>query len=90
MRLMPRLPRSRARFASSSATVPMSLSPRPDRLTSRCWSGRIVAASFIAWATAWLDSSAGMMPSVRQRRWNAASASSSVMPTYSARPMSFR
>src|SRR5690606_21363277 len=74
----------------SAATVPMSLSPRPDRFTSRIWSLRIVGASLMAWATAWLDSSAGMMPSVRHRRWKAASASSSVMPTYSARPMSFR
>ena len=28
----------------------MSLSPRPERFTSRCWSGRIVAASFTAYA----------------------------------------
>ena len=40
-----------------------------------------VGAIFIACATAWLDSSAGMMPSVRQSAWNAASASSSVTDT---------
>ena len=34
--------------ASSSATVSMSLSPRPERLTSRCRSARSVGASFIA------------------------------------------
>ena len=31
-----------------SATVPMSLSPRPDRLTRMDWSGRMVLASFMA------------------------------------------
>ena len=50
----------------------MSLSPRPERLTSRM----LVAAASSAPASsrrrrAWLDSSAGMMPSVRHRRWNA-------------------
>ena len=48
------------------------------------------ATDFVTAAMAWLGSSAGMMPSVRHRRWKASSASLSVMPTYSARPMSFR
>ena len=30
-----------------------SLSPRPERFTSRCWSARSVGAIFIAYATAW-------------------------------------
>jgi hypothetical protein len=47
-----------------------------------------VGASFAAYAIACADSSAGRMPSVRQQRWNAASASSSVIDTYSARPLS--
>ena len=72
-----------------SATVCMSLSPRPERLTSRIWSFGSRGAIFAAYASAWLDSSAGMMPSSRHRSWNACSASSSVTATYSARPLSF-
>ena len=49
----------------------------------------IDGAIFIACATACADSSAGMMPSVRHSSWNAASASSSVTATYSARLLSF-
>jgi hypothetical protein len=48
-----------------------------------------VAASLTAYAIACDDSSAGMIPSMRQQSWNAASASSSVIDTYSARLMSF-
>ena len=40
------------RAASRSATVFMSLSPRPERLTSRMRSFAIVAASFVAYASA--------------------------------------
>jgi hypothetical protein len=55
---------------------PKSLSPRPERHT------RISSASrSAARASACDDSSAGTMPSVAQRRWNAASASSSVAVT---------
>ncbi len=61
--------------ARPPTTMCRSLSPRPDRLTRTIWSCRIVGASFIAYASAWLDSSAGMMPSMRQQSWNAASAS---------------
>src|SRR6185436_5975183 len=71
-----------------SATVCMSLSPRPERLTSRLASFGIEGAIFMACATACADSSAGMMPSLRQSAWKAASASSSVTATYSARPLS--
>src|SRR4029079_12872248 len=71
-----------------SATVCMSLSPRPERLTSRMALLGIVGAIFIACATACADSSAGMMPSVRHSVWKAASASSSVTDTYCARPLS--
>src|SRR5260221_7320787 len=72
-----------------SATVCMSLSPRPERLTSRIASCGRRGAIFIACATACADSSAGIMPSVRHNSWNAASASVSVTATYSARPLSF-
>ena len=57
-------------------------SPRPERFTSRIWSFAIVGAMRVACAIAWLDSRAGMMPSMRQQSWNAFSASSSVMLTY--------
>ena len=49
----------------------------------------VAGAIFIACATACADSSAGMMPSLRQSSWNAASASSSVTATYCARLLSF-
>src|SRR6476659_11475663 len=75
-------------FPERSATVCMSLSPRPERLTSRTASFGIDGAIFIACATACADSSAGMMPSLRHSSWNAASASSSVTATYSARLLS--
>ena len=42
----------------------------------------MVGASFIAWAMAWEDSMAGMMPSVRARYSKASTASSSVTGTY--------
>jgi len=48
---------------ASLATVLMSLSPRPERFTSNTLSLPMVGAIFIACARAWLDSSAGMMPS---------------------------
>ena len=62
----------------TSMTVSRSLSPRPDRFTRRVWSGLIRGARFRASATACADSRAGMIPSNRQSRPNAASASSSV------------
>ena len=61
-----------------SATVKMSLSPRPHRFIRMIWSLPIVGASFVTCASACAGSSAGMMPSVRVQSWNAASASSSV------------
>src|SRR3954468_9615147 len=72
-------------FPERSATVCMSLSPRPERLTSRLGSSFIDGALLIAWALACADSSAGMMPALRQSSWKAARASSSVTATYSAR-----
>src|SRR5690606_41172109 len=50
---------------SRAARVCTSLSPRPERLHRTSWSFGMVRASLIAWAIAWLDSSAGRMPSVR-------------------------
>src|SRR3546814_3784567 len=75
---------------SRAAMVCTSLSPRPDRLHRTIASFGMSRASLMAWAMAWLDSSAARMPSVLASRWNAARASSSVKPTYSARPASFR
>ena len=49
----------------------------------------ILGARLITSATAWADSSAGMMPSVRASTVQAASASLSDAETYSARPVSF-
>src|SRR5690606_33935371 len=63
---------------NASATVCMSLSPRPDRLTITISSGLRSAASLTPRWTACDDSSAGMIPSVRQRSWKASSASWSV------------
>src|SRR4029434_11254201 len=76
-------------FPERSATVCMSLSPRPERLTRRIASFGIDGAICLACATACAESSAGMMPSLRHSSWNAASASSSVTATYSARLLSF-
>ena len=82
------LDRVQSCMPARSATVFMSLSPRPDKFTSNTLSFDSEGASFIAWATACADSSAGMMPSMRVSAWKAARASSSVMETYSARPES--
>src|SRR3546814_235474 len=73
---------------SASATVKMSLSPRPDRLMTTIWSLSIFGTIFSAAAIAWLDSSAGMIPSSAHSFWKAASDSSSVTGTYSTRPIS--
>ena len=48
----------------------------------------IVGARLTTSASAWLGSSAGMMPSTRVRSWNASSASVSMIGTYSTRPVS--
>ena len=67
---------TRERQAHRASTSARSLSPRPERQTA------ISSASVSsARARACDDSSAGTMPSVRQRRWKAASASSSVQVT---------
>src|SRR5690625_4507837 len=73
---------------SASATVKMSLSPRPHMFITIRVSRDNVGASFATWASAWLGSRAGMMPSVRQENWKASSASLSVALTYSTRPIS--
>src|SRR3546814_17650724 len=61
------------------ATVKMSLSPRPERLTINIWSASSVGATFSALAMACADSSAGMIPSSAESFWQLASASSSVI-----------
>src|SRR5207247_10518410 len=66
-------------------TSSRSLSPRPERQTRISFSSRSRAR-----ASAWAGSSAGRMPSVLARSRKAASASSSVALTYSARPLSRR
>ena len=48
----------------------------------------IVGASFIAYAMAWALSIAGMIPSILESYSNASTASSSVIATYWARPVS--
>src|SRR5207245_1473312 len=53
------------------STVFTSLSPRPDKLTSRIAEGPIVFAIRVACATACADSSAGRMPSSFASAWNA-------------------
>ena len=63
---------SHSETPSRRATDTTSLSPRPERFTrSAALFGRR-GASAIAQATACAVSSAGMMPSVSARRWNAA------------------
>ena len=47
--------------------------------------GNMLAAIFLAAATAWADSIAGMIPSIRDKYSKAQTASSSVILTYSAR-----
>src|SRR5229473_6253142 len=73
---------------SACATVCISLSPRPERLTTITCSRGIVGASFAAYATACALSSAGIMPSVSESSLSPSSASASVTATYCARPVS--
>src|SRR5690606_25177340 len=72
---------------SDSATVKMSLSPRPETFTRMRWSLPYSFASFGRTASAWALSSAGMIPSSLQQSWKASSASSSVMGMYFTRPL---
>ena len=69
--------------------VPMSLSPRPERLT-RIVAPGISFASRMVPAIACADSMAGMMPSVRASSANASIASASVTGSYVARPVAAR
>src|SRR5262249_37675995 len=71
-----------------SRSIPISLSPRPETLMTTTSDFFIFGARLMHSATAWEDSSAGMIPSVRARRIQASSASSSEAATYSARPES--
>ena len=57
--------------SSAAWTLSTSLSPRPERLTSRIASFGSSGASRQACAIACDDSSAGRMPSSRPSRWNA-------------------
>ena len=86
----PAHPRPSDRRARSSRTCGASLSPRPERFTSTTASRESVGASLRRWAIACADSSAGMMPSVRESQRKASSASSSVALAYTARPASRR
>jgi hypothetical protein len=65
------------------------LSPRPDSVTTMILSFGMVGATFMTYASAWDDSMAGMMPSVLDRYSKAWTASSSVIATYLALPMSW-
>src|SRR4051812_3290034 len=66
---------------SRSAMEWMSLSPRPERFASTIASFGMPRARRMAMATAWLDSSAARMPSVRASRWKASMHSASVTPS---------
>src|SRR5690606_33189728 len=63
-----------------SMIVPMSLSPRPDRLISTVRPASSSRA-FATQATAWADSRAGMIPSVRASSATPSRASASVTET---------
>src|SRR5579884_3579438 len=73
---------------SFSVKMPMSLSPRPEMLTTTTSFFFIRGARLMHSATACADSSAGMIPSMRASKRQASSASSSDADTYSARPVS--
>src|SRR5215472_14962140 len=77
---------SRLRF---SRKIPISLSPRPETLTTIICDFFIRGAALIDSASACADSRAGMIPSVSASRRHALSASVSEADTYSARPVSF-
>ena len=71
---------------SAWITVSRSLSPRPERLTSRMLSGgRAARGGWLRPRRAPIRAPAGC-PRVRARRWKAASASRSSAEVYSARP----
>ena len=57
-----------ARLRAARCACAMSLSPRPDRLTSRIGSSSRSSASFSAWASAWQLSNAQMMPFAARQR----------------------
>src|SRR5260370_8564401 len=63
-----------------SLNIPMSLSPRPETFTINRSDFFIFGARLMHSAPACADSSAGMIPSVRDRRLNASTVSSSQAP----------
>src|SRR5437660_6635981 len=71
-----------------SRKIPTSLSPRPDTFTITIADYFILGARLITSATAFADSKAGIIPSVRARNVVASSASASEAGRYSARPAS--
>src|SRR5699024_795059 len=83
------LPSSSTR-PNQAAAVCMSLSPRPERLTSSSASGPSSRPTSRVAASACADSSAGMMPSVRHSSSKACITCSSVAYRHSARPLSRR
>ena len=78
--------------AEESRTWATSLSPRPDSviITVEPAGKASVPALRATQATAWADSSAGMIPSVWLSKRNASSTSSSPAVEYSARPIAAR
>src|SRR5262245_23356497 len=58
-----------------SLSIPISLSPRPEILTTTTSDRFILGARLMHSATAWADSSAGMIPSIRERIPSASSVS---------------
>ena len=86
--------RSRARACAASPAAPADhrvdvlVAAAREARPARPRPARVRAPARSAANRAWEDSSAGMMPSLRHRRWKDASASSSLTRTYSARPLS--
>src|SRR5262245_13621036 len=79
------LPADHRRAPRWSATVKMSLSPRPHMFITIRWSFGFLGASSSTLASACAGSSAGMMPSSLEHSWKALSASLSVADRYFTR-----
>src|SRR6266545_7931443 len=82
------LPADHRRSPRCSATVKMSLSPRPHMFITIRWSFGFFGASSATLASACAGSSAGMIPSSRESSWNASTASLSVADRKVTRPTS--
>src|SRR2546422_4404191 len=74
----------------SSATMATSLSPRPLRFSKTTSPARHSPRCASTQATAWALSTAGRIPSRRDREANASSACWSVTASYNTRPLSFK